>query len=357
MKATLLQILKSLILKATNNSEEGPSGNWVNYYKDVSPVDIVDQGRIEPLGVIGTDLINAPELSDIHQATLNIVVSYYMQASLIVGGQFSMRVRRTLNALNPNKDFDTLIGTLEGDSANVIMDDDYGYGLPIEAKYLPTNESMPDLNKRDSLAIGKVFELKLDEKMAPIPVVVRLSSKKVKPSVITMLLTGERTSDTIAEQYYNMKSVGFLNGLRDMVFSSEVIRRKKKAITEDDSGIYLEMLSRINRGKLFSFLSKRPSLGDISSVYIISKENAKEIEKIHKGSFDAYRTRKRIFRSAMAMVMVVVDREDEMCTFYYRNNKHGTTVSYKDITAQAKSSGPDVTDVLKALTLGNRVNF
>jgi hypothetical protein len=52
------------------------------------------------------------------------------------------------------------------------------------------------------------------------------------------------------------------------------------------------------------------------------------------------------------MIVAVIDKEWSRVTFYHRGLPDATEVSFRDLKVSSKGNGPDVSDILKAYTLG-----
>jgi hypothetical protein len=52
------------------------------------------------------------------------------------------------------------------------------------------------------------------------------------------------------------------------------------------------------------------------------------------------------------MFLVVIDKQYERVTFYHRGINQATELGVRDLKASQKGNGPDVSDILRAYTMG-----
>lgn len=395
---TLLQQIGSI---ANNIFKAGQQAD--KYSRTVSLTDVAKLTRVEPLTVVSRDCITLDYLPDVMQSLLSVFTAYYLQAVSIYGRIDSVRVLKILDRLNPDRDKfgmfneDDVTGALSSkapawgfesmkDMPTLCLEN-YAYKLPgvklaneanstlqeeLKKPVLTTNASISDntkaLNEVTNLAVGKMIDVCISIKGAPkadgsessskttIPVSVRLVPALLSNNSIQHILTLKDQDTSLVERFHAWRS-GRIEFIRDLMFCQDLIDTHKKALMEDQDGVYSEIIRRANNAKVGGLLTKNPSLVSASNLFIISEDVVKDVERKLGGKFNNPTIRNKAFDNTYAMIIVVVDREREWVTFYQRGMSIGTSVSIRDLKASSKGKGPDVLDLLKSMNMGSQLNF
>lgn len=372
------------------------SGN----YKTKSLIDITQVARVEPLTVISEDCLNLDCLSDVLQSTLNVFTGYYLQAMALSGKINNVKVVRALDRLNPDRHYNDLMIANE---SLTISTEAYRFRLPTTtnkraaqadvarvvrepARRSLSSEAFSEIDKihvvghddvldADSInadktfisktaievsnmAVGKLInvDICIEDKTINIPVSVRLSTTRMSNDTIMHILALKKDDNTLVERFHAWRS-GRIGLIKDLIFCQDLINEHKKALIHDEDGTYSEIVRRVNSAKLYGILSNNPSLVSASNIFIFSEAVAKELEVKMGGKLSSSHTREKVFENTYAMILIVIDREWDIVTFYHRGIAQPTTVSTKDIKSAAKDKGQDISDFLKAYSLGNAPQF
>lgn len=189
-----------------------------------------------------------------------------------------------------------------------------------------------------------------------IPVNVRLAPVVVPDFTIDHILTIKKADNTLTERYHSWRS-GRISFIKDLIFCQDMIDAHKKAMMNDESGTYAEIMRRVSNSMKKGVLTQNPSLSSASNIFIISDEIARNIEVKLGGKLSNSRIRQKAFENTYAMIIAVVDRRFERVIFYYRGIETATNVSIREIRVANKSKGPDILDVFKALNSGSAASF
>jgi hypothetical protein len=166
-----------------------------------------------------------------------------------------------------------------------------------------------------------------------------------------------KTEDqSLTERIHAWRS-GRISFWKDLMLCQDLIDESKKAMMEDEAGVYSEIMRRVNNAKKYGILARNPSLVSASNLYVMSENVARSLELKMGGKLANPRIRQRVFDSTYGMIIAVVDRELERVTFYFRGIALPTDSSFKEIKNSNKNKGPEILDVLKALTSGSGVSF
>lgn len=210
------------------------------------------------------------------------------------------------------------------------------------------------VNEAVNLSVGKMVEVTIDDdgKKATFPIMIRLITTIVASNVLVHILAdGSRWLASAKERYHAWRA-GQLEFVRDLVLCQDLIDEHRKALLQDKTGVYKEILSRRAGNATASFLSGNPSIATASNLLVLSKQTAKELEREIGGRLNNKAVRDRLFDKTYVMLMVIVDPEWEQVEIYHRGIALPTELSLKELKTANKGSGPDVGEILKAYQLG-----
>jgi hypothetical protein len=374
-----LELIKQVVSKVKSAAS---IKNVVNNMTDRSMIDIANIARVEPLTIVDYDCSHLDYLSDITQSLQSIFSGYYLQAISLLGVEIGgITIARKLSPLNPSGgsvDIDwraaleTYIhklpkGKLSLESAPLrsVTDKELeGAGMKYDAGKKPTDkalrasidkEAVNSIHESANLSIGKMYNvtIKAGEQSAVVPVSIRLLVNIMPTHSLVNMMTFKNSVDTeLVERWHGWRS-GRLSLIGDLLLCNDLIDAHRKALLKDNTGVYEKILTRENRARRVGLINKTPSVAIASNLAIISSDTADQIERqLGNGKLKTFKARQEIFKSSNLMVLVVVDKQWERVTFYYRGIDEATTLSIKDIKAANKGSGSDVADIMKAFLSG-----
>lgn len=346
-----------------------------------SLIEYTAPARAEPVTLVDERVILLPYASDILQSCLAIFAGYYLQAAALTGTMNDVKVIEMLERLNPSRSPAENAGLFIGEVT--LAEEQYRFRLPNVARLrqsleantpLPRN-TYPDEDEpnpavtmgRDTrltaqsvanLSVGMLLEVNfnVDGKVMTVPVSIRLLTSSIKPESMNHILSYAKQDKSIKERYYSWKS-GDLETIGDMIFCNDLIDAHRKALIEDKTGIYKEILRRRDNNRLSAILSGNPSISTASNIAIMTSETAAELQSIIGGSLDKYSIREDIFKNTYLMLIVVIDQRYEQVSIYHRGIHLPTHLSVKEMKSINKGGGPDVGEILKAYQLGNSPTF
>lgn len=345
--------------------------NVVGYYAPKSLTEATKLTRVEPLAIVSKDLANYEYTPDVMQSVLSIFSGYYLQAVSMLTKVNNVEVVKILDRLNPDRDESAFLLAAEsaGPIASTLVLENYQYKLPMANKSFAMEAGKDDIIKIDeysNLSVGKLLNVEIcvggneddkeKAKTVRVPVSVRLATSIVgNPTMLHILAF--KTEDTgLVERYHAWRS-GRISFIRDLIFCQDLIDEYRRAMHGDESGTIQEIIRRVNNSKKFGILTQNPSLVSASNIFVMSENNAAELEQKLGGKLSSKRIRDRAFENTYAMLIVVVDRDYERVTIYSRGIEAATDVSMKEIRSAAKKQGIDIADVLKTYSQGQTPSF
>ncbi|MDH2154359.1 hypothetical protein [Stenotrophomonas sp. GD03657] len=378
-----------------------------------SLINVAGKARVEPITMIDERLMATPYLTDVLHSLVSQFSAYYLQAVSLHMNVGSVNTLELLDQLNPNRGSATLLKlTGPGLESSQIDPLCYTFGLPqrgatlglenyglkpyenkaaLEA--LPFNKDLPggynvsgsvqdgashdgagaqfgktavqDISQSAPLSVGKLLEVTLIDgegeksKKLTIPVSVRLLATPVNSSVLAHILSEGGRNITWKERWMSFKA-GELEFWRDLVLATDLVDEHRQVLLKDKSGAYKEILARRRGNATKAVMSATPSLATASNLMVISTSVARDVERKVVGKLSDPAVRAKIFKMSYLMILVVIDPDNEMVTFYHRGIALPSIMSVKDVKVSNKSnggSGPDIGDILQKLLSGKPASF
>lgn len=333
------------------------------YQKDQSLSQFTKLTQVEPIAVVSKDLTNNENMPDVMQTILSIFTGYYMQAVNIIAAVDSVKIIKTLDRLNPDRDSSGWLLTVE--SIRTMDAASYKYRLPsLESADDSKDESTlglkakGNIDEATNLAVGKMLQVvfKDNKEHVSVDVRVRLAPVIVSNTGVEKIIVSKTDDTSFTERYHAWRS-GRIKFIRDLIFCQDLIDEQKKMLMNDEEGIYTEIIRRVNNSKKYGLVTQNPSLVSASSIFVVSEEVAHQIEVKLGGSLSNKRILDKVFENTYGMLFVVVDREYDRVSFYTRGIHGSSDFSIKEIKAANKGKGLDVTDLLKTFTMGQAPSF
>lgn len=372
---------------ATNILSEAAEGSLIDYTAVL---------RNEPIVMMEDSLVHQAVSSDVLKFLTNLFAGYYLQAVAITNNIGNVNVMQVLDRLNSKRD------VLSNAKAEFVSRESFAprpqfkltpeiskesAQLMYPAYYRPSVESYdevsvestildnkdnnaPDVNNaagRDvvktlndapNLATGKIFEVVIENegKRATIPVSVRLNPLSCSPGLVQeMLSLGDIRNSTI-ERFRRWRE-GELEFINDLILCNDLVEKHYSLLKADKHGIYKDILKRRRNNRLSALITQSTSLATASSMCIITEDTASDLQMAIGGKLADPKVRASVFARCSLMFLVVIDPELQFIRIYHRGIAYPMELTYGEIKNQAKGNGPDVMELLKAFSAGNRPNI
>lgn len=378
------------------------SGIWRLYSntQDNSLIEATRSARVEPLTLISKNCSSLEYLPDISQGVLDLFIGYYLQAVALLASIEDVRVVRFLDKLNPDRDLNDVMLFESYKNKFAMAEECYKFKLPMAkmdkesqlfdaqlqyaaersvlditvntpeafdtpedlslvGSYDPHKDTSATLRETADLSSGKLINvtIKMNENSVTVPVSFRLASTLTPFGIIKNIFTYHKDDNTFIERFHAWRS-GRISLIRDLILCQDLIDESKKTMMQDSNNIFSEIVKRVNNNKKYGLLSDNPSLAVSSNIFIINEEEAASVAADLGGKFGSKIVMRKIFDNSYAMIIVVIDREWEMVSFYSRGITAPTTISVKDIKKRAKKeNGTDILNILKSYNLGSAPTF
>lgn len=355
-----------------------------------SLIDYAKATRVQPLCLVGADMLFEAATPEIMQSLLSNFAGFYLQAVAVSTTVGKISVLDKLDRLNPNRDmlsdaafwdsadlqFEAYQNKLPNynrpreqlaleaharlslEAVNVITASmDPKAIKPVDAK-IDGKDASSVAKEAANLSVGKVISVEITDsgQKATIPVAIRLMVNSVPTSELAHILSLGSKDTTQLGRWRAYKS-GEIDFWRDLVLCQDLITAHRKNLVNDKDGLYTTIQHRQTNNGIMGMLDMKPSLGTISNLAVISKDTQTELELAINGSLNNPRIRNAIFENTSLMILAVYDKDYDRVTFYYHGIAEKSEVGVRDLRSSNKGDGPNITDILKYLSAGSAPAF
>lgn len=301
----------------------------------VEPVVLVDSGLM-----YGTDI--TPVL--LSQTLDQYVVMYVSVASRYLNmGCEGAKAVRTLERLATTRDILRSVGT---QSATDML----SVGLQSQSNASSDAKQLAQINDSAELSVGKIVSLTFSgEKGAKfsLDTSVRLQTKLVAPDLITAVFEANYV-DLNPLTRIKLAGLGEMTAWEALTCSREIKAQEKVRMADKDNVLVNNF---INGAKElgWSVATGEIPINVCSGVNIVSSTTMRAIETKLRGRFDNFKVREKFFGATAAMLMIEVDVEDEVATFYYRGLNNEVTLPFRWLRANSNKQSdlePMIKDII-----------
>ncbi len=223
-----------------------------------------------------------------------------------------------------------------------------------------SKSSIDDLNTNVNLSAGKTIsiEIESDGSKAIIPINIRLIVKVSPSNALVNFLTVIKSDRSVRGRWqrWRAKEISFF---KDLLLCQDIIDEEKRAHFSDKEGIFRNLRNR-NRSKsdtIYDIITDNINVASASSIIVVSKETALNIERAMLGKLDNFKAREKLFQITYSMLLLVIDTRWEMITVYHRSIEEPSTLSIREISNTSRDKGPDINEILMSLRAGTAPTF
>lgn len=223
-----------------------------------------------------------------------------------------------------------------------------------------SKSSIDDLNTNVNLSAGKTIsiEIESDGSKAIIPINIRLIVKISPSNALVNFLTVIKSDRSVRGRWqrWRAKEISFF---KDLLLCQDIIDEEKKAHFSDKEGIFRNLRNR-NRSKsdtIYDIITDNINVASASSIIVMSKETALQVERAMLGKIDNFRVREKLFQITYSMLLLVIDTRWEMITIYHRSIAEPSMLSVREISNTTRDKGPDINEILMSLRAGTAPTF
>lgn len=319
--------------------------------------------RLSPVTLIDRNVTMLPEdqLQNLLQTAAAIFASHYLQA---VSMGLTINGVQTIDLIAPfSTSGDTNVGrlarkTLSDEIRRAGKPDQQSFKLEMYDGAPAMEEKAPDLGAHANLAVGRLLHVNVGsaDKNTTVPVTLTINPKVVDHNSLPKLVSTASRDTDFWSRFHQFRS-GEIESVMDYLFALDLIEADRRALLNDDTGLYKDIQERKRKGFFKRLLAGQPNVNNASAIHIISKAGIEEIEVGLKGRFSRHRTRQEYFNLTHSMMVIEVDARMERLRLYQRGIDDVGDYTFRDIQNNGKSSnGLDMNALMQAYKLGESPN-
>ncbi len=227
---------------------------------------------------------------------------------------------------------------------------------PETGKKLTSSElgrnTVEQIQQDSNLAVGKLLEVNVTVggKSFTIPVNVRLNTYTAAPNDIANIVANVDPHKS-AKEVKALHQAGLIS-LWDALTGKTAAKEWRKAAMNDKTGVLMREQGRRTNNKIQGLLTGETSFGDISGIYVISANTAREVEGIIGAKLSNFRAREKLLEKTAVMLLAVVDPSWKTVTIYHHSLDSESVYSFSDLKRGGKSNNHDMGMVLEAFRQG-----
>lgn len=216
------------------------------------------------------------------------------------------------------------------------------------------SDALREIKEASNLSVGKMINLEIKHagQVFQVPVAIRLVVNTIPSAQLVHILSLSNEIMSGKERFHAWKA-GRLEFVKDLLFCRDLVDAHRRNLMKDADSVYAKVVKNESKSFAAAILSGVPSVAAASNMIVCTTNTIEEVEMTMPGKFSDFHARQKIFEHTSLMIVAVIDKEWNRVTFYHRGIAEATEVSFRDLKASGKGSGPDVSDILKAYTLGN----
>lgn len=221
-----------------------------------------------------------------------------------------------------------------------------------------TSGAYKAINEASDLAVGKLLHVDYctPEGKVNVPISVRLMTHWMPPTMVAEMMSKSDRSLSLKERFHAARS-GQIAWISDFVFNKDVRKGRVQFAIKDKSGAYAAIKNRTVGHRNATLLTANPSLGAMSNIVIMTKTALNDMEARIGGRFSNFRTREGLLEDTGLMIVVVVDTERSMVTYYYHDTEESTTYTFNELKSHRKKDKDDMTPMLMSFLQGSAPRF
>lgn len=365
-------------------SVTGKLGDLIKAGNADSLSEFTQSAHILPVFLMDTGVSIMPEAEPIIGGILNVYAATYLMAAQMSVNIGEINVVRQLERLNTRR---SPLNASIGLANQLLQMESYENGLPNLKQVYAVEETAPTIGavkfeSKDSdldpnnpttqtargqidrieanskLSIGKTIEINWEScgQRGTVVTSIRPAIHTASDaSMVNILSIGTKNLD-YKERLHGVKS-GNLHWFYDGFLAMDVVKEMRKARIQDNTGYYADALARHRKNKLSAFLSMNPSIAQLSSVFIITQETARDLEIRTDLSLKRFKDRQKMFENSFGMILAVVDKSWKNVKIYMHGIEDFTTVSFSQLDGVTKGKGGDIKEMFNALMLSDAPRF
>lgn len=329
--------------------------------------------RVEPAVYLDESIRHIPQVSDVLQIVQNSIAAMYLLAVETLTTQINgINVTQILAPLNPHRDPE-YAGYIKNLAKNVAREGElfntanYRFTLPqgehlaqlareseqIQVSATADSRLNQAVMDASNLATGKMLRVEVGPASSrqTFNVQLRLRITSIADVVLQAMVGDPSMHHNWVNRLEDFVR-GDLSGA-DFFFCRDVFRARKRLLAKDKTDLIRQVRERQLNHKKAGVLTGKGSLNEKSNVYVISASTAEGLGAKFGLNMAKFEHRQTIFNNTAALMLVVVDQDEERAQFYTDTVRDGTSLSFADLKQTSnKGQGPSIMDIFAAYKEG-----
>lgn len=356
-------------------SVSGKISDFIRAGKAKSLTEFSQSAHILPIFLMDDGVATMAEAESIVGGTLNYYAACYLMAAQMSVNIGEINVISQLERLNNRRSpLSSAAGTID----TLFHMESYSNGLPnvkklggfhLESKdsdemfyegssSMTAKDQVSRVEAAPKLSIGKIMEINWESngQRGTIVTLVRPAVQTTNSTSMANILSIGSKNIEYKERIHGIKA-GTLHWFNDGIMVADILKEMRRARIKDNTGYYNDAVARHRKNKISSILSLNPSVAQLSSVFFITKETARNLENTSNIKLDKFKDRQKMFENSFGMVLVVVDKSWKSCRIYSHGLEDYTDVSFSQLEGVSKGKSGDVKEMFNALMLSSAPSF
>lgn len=331
-------------------------------------VSIAKELLVEPVTIATSNATTSDAYGDAVKALFKLFISYYAQAFNTLLSVDNLRAGDAIKILNKNKTSGVEAELLTTGLEHSIDDIDF---LPIDPETIKWNAGMEakglkvekgevsevlsaEVNLTGTIAVNNGKST--DVIKVTIPMLFKSTTFVLTRAGMDAIFSTRTPEKGFLARWDEWRSGGI--GLFNLLTGNDLVREYKenriKASSKDDTDSLVREMGSVNANNVLKLLDKGST--GLNACLLLTTSDAKRLEVMYKGSIDKDKVRNKVFAAADAIIMLILDDEWEKATLYIKGLRGKTIVTYKNLAGKKTKDG-ELTELFKALMLGNKPTF
>lgn len=371
--------------------------------RDDSYDSLVKNTRVEPFCILDSTLVDLPYTETLLHVSLNILTGYYLQAVSLLNHGNGIPPIKMLRRLSPEGSLkmfseEKMQLGIANRRANSLTTEDRtsrGGGRPynkskqsgsadksqmmesskdsptrspeVDKEIIPNTEENTGVGKvnimevkKSNLLVGKTLTIDFntgDGKAIPITVGIRYDITETPPPLLIRHIAQGSPDSDFSTRLRKLRA-GKIKFWSEFVFATDLLDDQRKLMLMDKNNLLSNIIKRRGAAQIGAATGGGRNYGVSSNCMIVSTTTMRQAEAVMKGDLSNSRVVESIFSTMSLLVLIVVDKEYERFTFYFRNKPIPTTVSAKVLKSGMGGDKEDSLEALaKALAGNKQVSF
>ena len=315
-------------------------------------VSLVSDLIVEPKILITDELKGNDKLPDVIAANLDMFVTIYSKAFMVLNGIHGLDGQTSLSLLS-NKftgsyGVETLKASLQDVGINKFSLEQAGTeardnsGKKTGAEFDTKGRMFDDMVRKVKLTTnynnnGKKLTLNIDIMIKPV-----ISSIPVSDIHTLIKTNGDETS--VGAAWHAWRSGD--KSLADVIFATSLVDDYKRSRLKDNSGTLIDVETRKRQALTKLATDGAIGLGGLYQMIITSATNKADINVLLRGKLDKERYKEKFLKLTSSLALTTMDDNWEMVTMYINGLNGSFDTPYKKLSKDKTNGMKDLFDIL-----------